>query len=86
MLLTRQELIDLTGAKGPKAAARWLDRERIRYAIGLDGWPRVLRSVILAHLGEVPPPNESRSRAQACGPRGVDSSRPRRHTRRRRGA
>ncbi len=50
MFLTRDELKELTGAKRPSSICPWLDREGIRYAIGVDGWPRVLRSVILVRL------------------------------------
>lgn len=50
MFLSRAELIELTGAKRPGAICAWLDREGIRHVVGIDGWPRVLRSVILARL------------------------------------
>lgn len=55
MFMTRSELIELTGGKRRSTVRGWLDREGIRYAIGLDGWPRVLRSVMLVHLGQTNP-------------------------------
>lgn len=53
MFMTRDELKDLTGGKRPSSIMHWLDAENIRYAIGLDGWPRVLRSVILIRFGDI---------------------------------
>ena len=52
MFLTRDELKDLTGGRRPSSIIHWLDGEGIRYAVGLDGWPRVLRSVILVRFGD----------------------------------
>lgn len=52
MFLTREELKDLSGGKRPSSICHWLDCEGIRYAVGLDGWPRVLRSVILVRFGD----------------------------------
>lgn len=53
MFMTREELKDMTGGRRPQTICRWLDSEGIRYAIGIDGWPRVLRSVILVRFGDV---------------------------------
>lgn len=58
MFLTREELIELTGGRRPSSVCHWLDRQGIRYAIARDGWPRVLRSVILVHLGAPSANNE----------------------------
>jgi hypothetical protein len=54
MFADRKTLFDLTGYQRPAATRRWLDRERIPYMIGSDGWPRVLQSVILERLGGLP--------------------------------
>ena len=63
MFLTRDELKALTGGKRPTSIRAWLDREGIRYATGIDGWPRVLRSVILSRLDpSAPAVNEPRLR------------------------
>ncbi|MBP8788271.1 MAG: DUF4224 domain-containing protein [Azonexus sp.] len=51
MFLTREELIELSGGRRPSSICAWLDGEGIRYALGRDRWPRVLRSVILVRLG-----------------------------------
>lgn len=51
MYLSRSDLVDLTGLKRPSAVMRWLDRERIIYLVGADGWPRVLQAVIMDRLG-----------------------------------
>lgn len=53
MFLNREELKALTGGKRPVTICRWLDGEGLRYVIARDGWPRVLRSVILIHLGNI---------------------------------
>lgn len=51
MFLTRIELHDLIGTERPATARRWLDGQHIPYLVGIDGWPRVLRSEILHRLG-----------------------------------
>ena len=43
MFLTREELIELSGGRRPSSICAWLDGEGIRYALGRDRWPRVLR-------------------------------------------
>ena len=43
MLVSQQELMDLTGRKRPSAIGRQLAQMGIKYAIAADGWPRVLR-------------------------------------------
>ena len=50
MFLTRDEIKELTGARRPSTVRECLDREGIAYINGIDGWPRVLRSVILDRL------------------------------------
>jgi hypothetical protein len=52
MFLSREELKELTGGRRSSNICQWLDSEGIRYAVGLDGWPRVLRSVILVRFGD----------------------------------
>lgn len=54
VFLTRAELIELIGSERPSAARRWLDRHGIPHMDGIDGWPRVLKSAILARLSETP--------------------------------
>lgn len=54
--LTPEELCSLTGRKRPGAIKAWLTAEGFRYIEGADGWPRVLRSVVLTRLGEKQPP------------------------------
>ena len=51
MFLARTELIALAGTSRPKVVARWLTREGIPYVVGVDGWPRVLVSVVEARMG-----------------------------------
>ena len=53
MFLTPDELRELTGLRRPSSICQWLDNEGIRYIVGRDKWPRVLRSVILVRLGNV---------------------------------
>jgi hypothetical protein len=49
--LTRNELKDLTGLQRAFAVRGFLTREKIPFMTGSDGWPRVLRDVILRKLG-----------------------------------
>ena len=60
MFLTPPELSELTGLRRPSAVCRWLDRQRIPFIVRTDGWPRVLRSVIIERLGghDVAQPHE----------------------------
>lgn len=61
LFLTTDELKALTGTARPKIAMRWLKREGFVYMVGVDGWPRVLRTAVLARLGEkAPTPSEPR--------------------------
>ena len=50
-IMTRTELAELTGLQRPAATRRWLERERIPYLMGADGWPRVLWGPVLKRLG-----------------------------------
>ena len=58
MFLSQDDLKALSGLQRPSAVKRWLDKERIRYLVGADAWPRVLRVVVTERLGGkvVPPP------------------------------
>lgn len=61
MFLTRENLIELTGRERPTAIARWLTREGFPFVVGMDGWPRVLVSVVEARMGaSVQPKREPR--------------------------
>jgi len=46
ILLTRDEVSDLTGLKKKSAQVKWLRQNGIRHWIAADGHPRVPRSVI----------------------------------------
>ena len=59
LTLSRDELMELSGRQRPDAIRRWLDRQRIPYLDGADGWPRVLMAIIEARMGlksPAPPP------------------------------
>ena len=51
MILTKQELADISGLKRPDAMRRWLDRQQIPYIVGADKWPRVLQEIMMARMG-----------------------------------
>lgn len=51
MFLTIPELRELTELERQAAIRRWLDRARIPYMVSANGWPKVLRSVIMERLG-----------------------------------
>lgn len=51
MLLTPQELAELTGYQKPSAQMRWLTAQRIPYLMGGDGKPKVLRDPLVERLG-----------------------------------
>jgi len=55
MILTRADLIALSGRISARGVRRWLDAQRIPYLVGADGWPRVSQAVIAARLGEAAP-------------------------------
>ena len=52
MFLTKDELRELTGYKRASAQIRWLNKNGYSYAIGADGFPRVLYSFIHLRLGD----------------------------------
>ncbi len=54
MLLTLQELEELTGYQKPSAQMRWLEAQRIPFLVGGDGRPKVLRAPLVARLGGSP--------------------------------
>jgi len=51
VLLSDQELKELTGRARPSAQARWLKANGWPFVINSDGRPKVLRSVAFARLG-----------------------------------
>lgn len=53
MLLSRDELKEVSGKHRPDAIRRWLDDQRIPYLVGGDGWPKVARVVVELRLGAV---------------------------------
>lgn len=54
MLLTGEEVADLTGYSQPSAQVRWLMENGIPHMLGGDGKPKVLRSLIVRRLGGAP--------------------------------
>ena len=50
MLLSAAELADLTGRKRPSAQARWLAGAGMRFVLGADGRPRVLRAEVERYM------------------------------------
>lgn len=59
LILSKAELMELTGLQRPSAIKRWLERQRVPYMVGADGWPRVLQTIIMNRLGgkaEAPKP------------------------------
>lgn len=51
MILTHAELSELSGYRRPAAVRRWLERQRIPFIVGGDGWPRVAEKTIMERLG-----------------------------------
>jgi hypothetical protein len=51
MLLTPQELAELTGYQKPSAQMRWLEAQRITFLVGGDGRPKVLLDLLITRLG-----------------------------------
>lgn len=51
MLLTPEEVEDLTGYRKPSSQIRWLDAQQIPYLVGGDGRPKVLRAPLVERLG-----------------------------------
>lgn len=54
MLLTPEEVADLSGYQKPSAQIRWLEVQRIPYLVGGDGRPKVLRAPLIERLGGSP--------------------------------
>jgi hypothetical protein len=50
MFLSRDELVDLSGARQRRRVIAWLRGAGYRFEIGADGWPRVLRAAVEARL------------------------------------
>ena len=53
MFLTRDELVEMTGARRSSSICQWLKDQKLPFRLGRDNWPRVLRSVVLIHFGDV---------------------------------
>lgn len=51
LLLTTDEVSDLTGYQQPTAQVRWLVENNLPYLLGGDGKPKVLRSLVVRRLG-----------------------------------
>lgn len=51
MFLTRQDLIEFTGAVKRPVQIRWLMEHGYRFHVGTDGNPKVLWSEVEANLG-----------------------------------
>lgn len=60
MWLEKEEVQQLTGAKQRRTMSRCLDRQGIPYVLDQDGWPKVLRSVVMAKCGGLTIPQEPR--------------------------
>jgi hypothetical protein len=65
MFLSQTELADLTGRRRSSAQIRWLSAQGLRYAIGADGRPRVLRAEVEGRLLSTRPAREPRLRVGA---------------------
>ena len=50
LLLTREELFDLTGCQRRTNVTAWLVRSGWAHVMGVDGWPRVSRAYAEAKL------------------------------------
>lgn len=56
MVLTKQELRELTGRARHREQREWLQLQRIPFLIGADGVPKVLRATLISILGISPSP------------------------------
>ena len=45
MFMTRDELVEMTGARRSSSICQWLKDQKLPFRLGRDNWPRVLRSV-----------------------------------------
>ncbi len=53
MLLSKDELVELTGYKYPSKQIAWLRENRFPFTVGGDRRPKVLRSAVVSMLGGV---------------------------------
>lgn len=51
MLLTPEEVAELSGYQKPAAQIRWFKAQCIPYLVGGDGRPKVLRQLVVERLG-----------------------------------
>lgn len=51
LLLTADEVAELSGYQKPSAQARWLRQNDFPFVMGGDGRPKVLRQVVETRLG-----------------------------------
>jgi hypothetical protein len=65
MFLTPDDLRDLTGLRRSSAQIRWLSAQGLRYVLGADGRPRVLRAEVEGRLLSKRPAREPRLRVGA---------------------
>lgn len=63
-IVPRETLQSLTGLKRQSAIKRFLDRQKIPYIMGADGWPKVLHAIIVERMGGrvIPPAPEPKLR------------------------
>jgi hypothetical protein len=65
MFLSADDLADLTGRRRSSAQIRWLSAQGLRFVLGADGRPRVLRAEVEGRLLSKRPAREPRLRVQA---------------------
>jgi len=65
MFLSQTELADLTGRKRSSSQIRWLSSNGLRFVLGADGRPRVLRAEVEGRLLSKRPVREPRLRVGA---------------------
>jgi hypothetical protein len=65
VFLSQTELRDLTGLRRASAQIRWLSSNGLRFAVGADGRPRVLRAEVEGRLLSKRPVREPRLRVGA---------------------
>jgi hypothetical protein len=52
MILSPDEVCELTGRRQPKRQIQWLTENQWKFFVGADGHPKVARSYYEAHYGE----------------------------------
>ena len=62
MFLTPSDLIELTGRTRASAQVRWLAAQGLRFVLGADGRPRVLRAEVEGRMLSKRPAREPRVR------------------------